>query len=207
MSGIMLFALGVMCLSVVNLIVLGHQEQARRFAGTTLVGGAMLFILGMVFPASAQDPTPPPLPPEPYTVFTVDCYTVEDEGFTVQFGYTTNTPARWVGSGYDFVTEVGEHPTALSIYGEGYPPDYPVLGLAEWGEDNSLYPGFTAGPVSEVVYISFDLSTLYECGSEPPVAVMPLPSPTAPVCPAWSIDAATGLLICLWDLPYIGEYQ
>ncbi|MCA0453421.1 MAG: hypothetical protein LCI00_05560 [Chloroflexi bacterium] len=147
----------------------------------------LLISIVAVTPIAAQD-----LPPEPATTFSVDCVEPTNTGVIVWFGYETNMAAHWMGSGFDFITVVGRHPRALSIIGEGDPPELPdLLGFGRWDES---IPGIE--DVVETVHLPITLPGIEPCDASP-MPEEPLVEPTRPpVCLATAINSATGEPYC-----------
>lgn len=154
-----------------------------------------------------------PLSEPPVTTFSQHCYEVHSDAVTVYFGYTSNAERHYMGSGYDFITAVGEYPDAFTVYaGEMPAPELPYVAFTELVSTGDSALDAVTGGVGETVTIAFDWLTLPVCG-QPPIET-PAPTPTDEPCSAIAIDAGTGLPYCyaptdngLVPLPPAPEYQ
>ena len=151
-----------------------------------------------------------PLPPDPLTTFRADCQTVEGDSLIIRWGYESNGVYNWIGQGLEFTTQPGDYPQLFEYVTPIENPQLEPIGLGRWVSypDDPAYD-LIAGGLVESVFVDLMPDDLAICGAEPTPTPEPpaTPTPAPPVCPAWSIDAATGGLICLWDLPLVGEYQ
>lgn len=145
-----------------------------------------------------------PLPEVPVTTFTQSCYTLADDGgFTVHIGYASNAERHFIGDGLDFVTQVGEHPDALSVPAGYLPaPDVAYISLIEVVTTGDPALDVVSGSYGEQIVIFIDWSTLQECGKEIELP-NPLPSPApynepmpVELCDRWAIDGSTGEPYC-----------
>lgn len=154
---------------------------------------------------------------EPYTEFVVTCQVQTDTTITVFWGYKSSGGEYWSGDGLEITTEAGEFPLLYQVVIEVENPQIPVYGLGHFTEIAPAVEEY------ESVFVEFDLEHIPNCGEVPPICptspptlgqvdlnsgnscdiIIPTvePTPTDDNCPAWSVESATGNLICLWELP------
>lgn len=143
-----------------------------------------------------------PLPPDPLTTFRADCQTVEGDSLIIRWGYESNGVYNWIGQGLEFTTQPGDYPQLFEYVTPIENPQLEPIGLGRWVSypDDPAYD-LIAGGLVESVFIELTFDDLPDCNEPTPEPTPNGSEPTPRPCPAWSIDSATGGLICLWELP------
>lgn len=187
----------VVMISGIMTALLNYKKRGGS-AFNTFIAGAIIACIDLLFPqpASAQEP-----PPEPSTVFSLTCFEHVDESIVIRWGYEANGAYRWAGSGYDFTTQPGAFPLAFEYATPIENPELMTIGLGRWHETGDPAYDLIAGGLVESVFIELTFDDLPDCNEPTPEPTPNGSEPTPRPCPAWSIDSATGGLICLWELP------
>lgn len=167
--------------------------QTKSRITAALLGAALLL---STLPAHAQEPVT--------TMFTVGCYdTLPDDRYRFHFDYWSDgVEAFDVSGGGVVVTESGWHTSAGYVEG-GYALAILLVGAS--GTQELSFHTERLTPCEPVVIPTAESTPDVELNLTSDVVFNP--TPQVDDCPAWSVESATGRMICLYDLPKIGDYQ
>lgn len=141
----------------------------------------LLFVVFASQPAAAQPPVT--------TQFLFGCATAEG----VELGYWSDGDSVWA-----VTTETDGIPTTIETTAGLHEGVWVVTGGAHLviSNDYEVHTFDVYGVACESV------------GTQTPEPdVQPTLTPQVDHCPAWSLESATGNMICLWELPRVGEWM